>query len=223
MAAQSYSNKEQCDKILKDYIQSMEETWKLSNPDKASYMKYSIETSYNPNLKIAASRSQTEVAKKSDRFYIKSEDMLISGDKEMVLVVIPKDHRIYWNSADPKIFESGNNYLRLLEVQRKILESAKEVRCTSMENKVEISIIPSEEMTKTTNLIKQEVVYDFIKKAVIKVSNQYNQKSQILTQEVTYNEVDLDSSIKVNSPREIVFSNDKLREKYKGFQIIDNR
>ena len=171
IAGQSHPNKEQCGKILMDYLQSMEKTWKLSDPNKASYMKYSIVTKYNPHLELSSNKTLTEVAKKSDRFYIKSEDMLISGDKEMVLVVIPRDHRIYWNSADPKIFESGNNYLRLLEVQRKILESAKEVRCTTVENRLRISIIPNEEMTKTTNLIKQEVVYDFIKKAVIKVNN----------------------------------------------------
>jgi hypothetical protein len=182
-----------------------------------------MKTIYNENLGVDSEVVNTEVFTTHNKIALYDKKMSVFGNEKDVFVVLPEYKKIYWNNSDPRIFNDANMYKKFLEIQRLLLNSAKTISCADNDGKMIITVIPDTEFGKKTKLSHQKITYNIQEDKIQKVENFYSKTNKIKNQTITYQVLDFNSRIKIDSPTTALFSGNELKSKYKGFEIIDNR
>lgn len=212
-----------CKSQILAYLETME---KVITPASSAvyHMNYTTETVFFDAYNIPVTSTKTDMLMSNKKIAMDDENMKVYGDEKNVFVVLPKVKKIYWNNSDPKLFTENNSYKNFLDIERSLLESAEQISCSSLNNTLDrIVIIPSTAFVKATGLMKQVLEYDKIQKRVVRVENQFNNKSKVKKQIVKYEILDYESNKKIKEPLAYIFSGSNLKPSYKNFEIIDNR
>lgn len=212
-----------CKEVLFDYLDRMETIMKPEG-SKTYHMEYTMNVEFKDAMNMPKSTTKAEVLVSKDRIMMKDQNFSLYGDRNHVFVVVPQTNTIFWDNSDPKIFEENNSYKTFLDIERKLLNTATSVLCKPSDgNKENIQVIPNEDFTKKTNLISQTITYSTTLKRIYSVNNYYNNKSNIKQQSITYDIVDFNSANKVPDPLDVLFKGKKLKDEFKGYEIVDNR
>tara|TARA_R110000765_G_scaffold421845_1_gene528375 strand:- start:555 stop:1292 length:738 start_codon:yes stop_codon:yes gene_type:complete len=211
-----------CSELILEYLARME-SLAVPKVNKVYYIKYKIKTEFSKVLNTPNSETTTEVLTSKEKIMVIDKNMEVFGDDKNVFVVIPRNQKIFWNESDPIIYDNTNSYKRFVEIQKVVLESASNIKCSSDNGITVITVTPGKEFSSKSNVILQTITYDNKLKKVLKVSSIYNDKSRIKKQTMVYEVLDFDSSKKIVAPITALFKDNQLKDKYKGFEIIDNR
>ncbi len=219
---QEKPSSEDCKKIVLRYLQRME-TVDAPEEGEVYHLKYRTKTQFPKELGISSTETSTEIFSGKNQLALYDQKMLVFGDDDHILVVIPEHQKIYWNSSDPKIFDDVSAYKKSLKIQRALFDSAIEVSCEDKNGLMSIKVRPGHDFALKTKLVEQQITYSTREDRVVKVDNLYGKSSKIKKQSIAYEILDFNSPRKITAPITALFKDNELRPEYKGFQIIDNR
>jgi len=213
--------------IISNYVEQM---GKIGMPEKGKtyYLDMSVKNIYNGE-KTGPAGFHMDIFLTHSQMRYTSDLISVFQDTVDALVLLPANKQIFWTKAT-KIANALERSRKLTDFQIEVVNSANiekisEETINGLKFRI-ISLIPSSDIAEKFDIERLVFHYCQNQKRIERVKIFYNKTKQLKSQEFIYTIFDLDykKSGKEFPVKYYIFdSSGNLLEKYKGYELIDNR
>ena len=217
-----------CKSELKRYV---DELAKINAPTgkRVYHMRMTVKTDMSSRSTMPDSETHVEVFMSEHQLHYVSDVLSTYQDEQDAFAVLPQRKTIVW-SRGGKRPDADSKKALAAHIQDTLVTVSKITRCGPVVEQgtpyKQITMIPYKKAIETFRVNRMEYFIDSEKKRIGKVTTFYQPGEEIITQSVTYHELDLNyTGVSLQKPvrDQIVTSSGKLLSRYKGYQLIDNR
>lgn len=217
-----------CKEELKKYVS---ELGKIGIPSgkRVYYMYMTISTDMSSKSRIPDSDVTVRVYMGANKLHYVSDVLSTYQDEENAFAVLPQRKVIVWSNGG-KLPDAKRNMEVVTHLQDTLVSLSSVVSCNEfVENGRTMKVLTMTPYKKAMDLFKvnkMEYSIDPNAKRIERVKTYYQPGEDIVMRSITYHDLDLNySKMDLAKPvyQEIFHASGKLLEKYKGYQVIDNR
>ena len=218
--------KPDCKSFLKEYVNSMRKISKIES-NQVYKMKYNMSYEFRDNNTPNQSVDATLIMSLSKSFYY-SNVLNLFADKNNGFMVMPLQRQIIWGPGNKGSTEL-DKMNTLLSFQDTLIEVSSVESCKlnviQGDSILQISLLIPKSIQEPTGIDKLVLKYSYKRKMMESVVCQYVSNKELKRVTVTYYELDFDYEGNFNETayQKVFKSKGKLREEYRGFEVIDNR
>jgi hypothetical protein len=217
--------------LLRSVFKNINDQSKAVSPEQVFYINYSLSTGSTDSTEQPVN-STIEVWTKNKLVEVKNPEMQVFQDEKEVFILLPAKHLILRNDAASmkKTDIAGKKMLAMYDtlLQYSRITASEKVKAKGYDKHISIAL--TEKGRELMGISKADYYIDSQARAIKKVSIYYSGESsqhnaQIAYVNYTINKIEYDhKGKKLNSNVASAFiSNNKLKESYKGYTLMDNR
>lgn len=217
-----------CKEELKKYVN---ELGKIGVPSgkRVYYMNMTITTDMSSKSRIPDSEVTVRVYMSATKLHYVSDVLSTYQDEENAFAVLPQRKVIVWSNGG-KLPDAKSNMEMVTQLQDTLVSLSNVVSCNeSVENGRAMKVLTMTPYKKAMDIFKVnkiEYSIDPNAKRIERVKTYYQPGEDIVMRSITYHELDLNynkTNLAKSVYHEIFHASGKLLDKYKGYQVIDNR
>jgi len=223
----SFAQPSECKTLLQDYVEKM---GRFKKPPEQNIFKLSFnqEIHYKPRSKKENLVVNGDLRISKSKSFFQSNYMSLYRDEKNGIMVIPYARRIVIENGG-KLDINKNGFNEMAAFQDSLIRFGEVTNCQKYIDKsvsyYKINLKPSENVQDQLHVTEIKFIYNIDKQVMDKVVIYYDQQSEMDFIAVTYLILDFNSKEKITeSAYQMVYSDkNKLKNEFKGFEIINNR
>ena len=221
-------DKNPCISNMLKYIDRMAGGNPRPEKGQAFFMHYVSENVPHEKFRSAVIKKEFKVYITPTQTILESDDIAVYKDEVDLFAVVHPLKKVIWNPAgpDPEVTTAGLR--EMADLQKQILTTGEIVQCKTIgsgEDKFQkVELIPAQMYRDQHRITSLVIIFDLQREMVEKVVINFEDDQDIITQIVTYKDVNFDyKDFKpVTIKKQFLDKNGNLNDKYPGYTLVRN-
>lgn len=195
---------------------------------RAFFMHYVSENVPHEKFRSTVIKNEFKVYITPTQTILESDDIAVYRDQVDLFAVVHPLKKVIWNPAGPDPEATTASLREMADLQKQILTTGKIVQCTTIgsgENRFQkAELIPAEMYRNEHHITSLVIMFDLQEEMVEKVVVNFKADQDVITQIITYKEVNFDyQDFKpVTIKKQFLDKNGNLNDKYLGYTLVKN-